>query len=115
MRLTSSTRARPGTSACGRGSCTGPGACRTRTRSRADRMCGIAVIAGPQPSEATFRTMLDELRPRGEVEEVAADDRLLAGTHRLRITDPAGGVQPWISADGRYLLCLNGEIFNYRA
>src|SRR5712691_1879005 len=78
-------------------------------------MCGIALIAGPEPSEATFRAMLDELRPRGEVEEVAADDRLLAGTHRLRITDPTGGVQPWISADGRYLLCLNGEIFNYRA
>ncbi len=78
-------------------------------------MCGIALIAGPQPCEATFRAMLDQLRPRGEVEEVAADDRLLAGTHRLRITDPAGAVQPWISADGRYLLCLNGEIFNYRA
>jgi asparagine synthase (glutamine-hydrolysing) len=78
-------------------------------------MCGIALIAGPEPNEATFRAMLDELRPRGEVEEVATDARLLAGTHRLRITDPAGGVQPWISADGRYLLCLNGEIFNYRA
>jgi asparagine synthase (glutamine-hydrolysing) len=77
-------------------------------------MCGIALIAGPSPSEATFRAMLDELRPRGEVEEVAADERLLAGTHRLRITDPKGGVQPWISADGRYLLCLNGEIFNFR-
>ena len=78
-------------------------------------MCGIALIAGPEPSEATFRAMLDELRPRGEVEEVAADARLLAGTHRLRITDPESAVQPWISADGRYLLCLNGEIFNYRA
>jgi asparagine synthase (glutamine-hydrolysing) len=78
-------------------------------------MCGIALIAGPSPSEAAFRAMLDELRPRGEVEEVAADDRLLAGTHRLRITDPSNAVQPWISAEGRYLLCLNGEIFNYRA
>ena len=23
-------------------------------------------------------------------------------------------VQPWTSADGRWLLCYNGELFNYR-
>ncbi len=39
---------------------------------------------------------------------------LLAGTRRLRIVDRDRAVQPWTSADGRWLLCYNGEIFNYR-
>ncbi|MGN6792434.1 MAG: asparagine synthetase B family protein, partial [Streptosporangiaceae bacterium] len=42
-------------------------------------------------------------------------DGLLAGTQRLRIVDPARAKQPWISADGRWLLCFNGEIYNHRA
>src|SRR5579864_6872447 len=59
--------------------------------------------------------MLDALSPRGEVEQVATGPGLLAGTHRLRIVDPAGGGQPLASADGRWLLCYNGEVFNHRA
>jgi asparagine synthase (glutamine-hydrolysing) len=77
-------------------------------------MCGIAVVVGPGASRTAFRGMLDILKPRGEVEEVALDDGLLAGTQRLRIVDRERAVQPWISADGRWLLCFNGEIFNYR-
>jgi asparagine synthase (glutamine-hydrolysing) len=78
-------------------------------------MCGIALVAGHEPSRITFRQMLDALRPRGEVEEVAVRTGLLAGAHRLKIVDPAGGAQPLTSPDGRWLLCYNGEIFNYRA
>jgi asparagine synthase (glutamine-hydrolysing) len=78
-------------------------------------MCGIAYISGPGASQATFRTMLDAVRPRGEVEEVLVDDGLLAGTQRLRIVDSAGAAQPWVSGDGRWLLCYNGELYNYRA
>jgi asparagine synthase (glutamine-hydrolysing) len=59
--------------------------------------------------------MLEALRPRGEVEEIRVGTGLLAGVHRLKIVDAPGGVQPWLSADGRWLLCYNGEIFNYRA
>jgi asparagine synthase (glutamine-hydrolysing) len=77
-------------------------------------MCGIALVAGQRPSGITFGQMLHALSPRGEVEQVAAYARLLAGTHRLRIVDPAGGGQPLASADGRWLLCYNGEIFNHR-
>jgi len=77
-------------------------------------MCGIALVAGQRPSGIAFGQMLDALRPRGEVEQVAAYARLLAGTHRLRIVDPASGAQPLASADGRWLLCYNGEIFNHR-
>src|SRR6266567_1651640 len=58
--------------------------------------------------------MLDALRPRGDTEEVSLGDGLLAGTQRLRIVDPERAGQPWISADQRWLLCYNGEIFNHR-
>lgn len=58
--------------------------------------------------------MLAALRPRGETEEVAAGPGLLAGTRRLRIVDRERAVQPWISAGGRWLLCYNGELYNYR-
>ncbi len=77
-------------------------------------MCGIALIAGEKPGETAFQIMLDALSQRGEVEEVHRDPTLLAGTHRLRIVDAAGSAQPWLSADGRWLLCYNGEVFNYR-
>ncbi len=78
-------------------------------------MCGIALIAGESASQAVFRQMLDALRPRGDAEEVSVGDGLLAGTQRLRIVDPDRARQPWISADQRWLLCYNGEIFNHRA
>jgi len=77
-------------------------------------VCGIALIAGPGASTATFRQMLAALRPRGEADEVAAGPGLLAGTRRLRIVDRERAVQPWISADGRWLLCYNGELYNRR-
>lgn len=78
-------------------------------------MCGIALILGPEPDRATFRRMLTSLAPRGEVEEVLLTSRLLAGTQRLRIVDAEHAIQPWRSADGRWVLCYNGEVFNYRA
>ncbi len=78
-------------------------------------MCGIALILGAEPDRATFRRMLGSLAPRGEVEEVRLTERLLAGTQRLRIVDRENAVQPWTSPDARWVLCYNGEIFNYRA
>jgi len=77
-------------------------------------MCGIAMIAGVGADAALFRQMLDALAPRGEIEEIRCDTGLLAGTQRLRIVDRERAVQPWLSRDGRWLLCYNGEIFNYR-
>lgn len=78
-------------------------------------MCGIALICGPGASTTAFRQMLDALAPRGETEGISYADGLLAGTQRLRIVDREHAVQPWTSRDGRWLLCYNGEIFNYRA
>jgi len=77
-------------------------------------MCGIALVAGTDPSRTAFRQMLYALRPRGDVAEVSVSAGLLAGTHRLRIVDAEHAVQPWTSADGRWVLCYNGEIFNYQ-
>ncbi len=77
-------------------------------------MCGIALIVGPGADHGLFRQMLDSLATRGEIEETATGDGLLAGTQRLCIVDRDRAVQPWLSSDGRWLLCYNGEIFNYR-
>ena len=77
-------------------------------------MCGIALIVGPGADNGLFRQMLDSLAPRGEIEETATGTGLLAGTQRLCIVDRDRALQPWLSADGRWLLCYNGEIFNYR-
>jgi asparagine synthase (glutamine-hydrolysing) len=79
-------------------------------------VCGIALIVGPgaDADVTLFRQMLGALLPRGEVEETFEASGLLAGTQRLRIVDRERAVQPWQSPDGRWLLCYNGEIFNYR-
>jgi asparagine synthase (glutamine-hydrolysing) len=76
-------------------------------------MCGIALVVGAGADAATFARMLTSLAPRGDVEESLLEEGLLAGTQRLRIVDRERAVQPWLSADGRWLLCYNGEIFNH--
>ncbi|MFC3502252.1 asparagine synthetase B family protein [Micromonospora krabiensis] len=77
-------------------------------------MCGIAVSVGPEADPAVFRRMLAVLAPRGEVTEVRYETGLLVGTRRLRVVDRDRAVQPWTSADERWLLCYNGEVFNHR-
>jgi asparagine synthase (glutamine-hydrolysing) len=79
-------------------------------------VCGIALILGPAAADAEglFAGMLTALAPRGEVRETHRGPGLLAGTQRLRIVDRSAAVQPWTSADGRWVLCYNGELFNYR-
>jgi asparagine synthase (glutamine-hydrolysing) len=77
-------------------------------------VCGIALIVGPGADQALFRRMMAAIRPRGDIEETLVADDLLAGTQRLRIVDRERAVQPWVSADGRFLLCYNGEVYNHR-
>jgi asparagine synthase (glutamine-hydrolysing) len=77
-------------------------------------VCGLALLVGAGGDDRLFRQMLDSLAPRGEIEETACDGWLLAGAQRLRIVDRDRAVQPWLSPDGRWVLCYNGEIFNYR-
>ncbi len=76
-------------------------------------MCGIALILGPGADRATFQRMMMTLAPRGDLPEVLLDENLLAGAQRLRVVDRQRAAQPWTSADGRWVLCYNGELFNH--
>ncbi|RKN40664.1 asparagine synthetase B family protein [Micromonospora endolithica] len=76
-------------------------------------MCGIAVSLGPEADPVVFRRMLATLSPRGEVTETRYENGLLAGVRRLPVVDRDRAVQPWVSADERWLLCYNGEVFNH--
>ncbi|WBB68993.1 asparagine synthase-related protein [Micromonospora sp. WMMD812] len=77
-------------------------------------MGGVALSIGPEADPTIFRRMLAILAPRGEVTETRYETGLLAGARRLRVVDRDRAVQPWVSADERWLLCFNGEVFNHR-
>ncbi|MEU6023806.1 asparagine synthase-related protein [Micromonospora sp. NPDC047134] len=76
-------------------------------------MCGIVLSLGPEADPVIFRRMLAVLATRGEVTETRYEAGLLAGTRRLPVVDRDRAVQPWVSADQRWLLCYNGEAFNH--
>jgi asparagine synthase (glutamine-hydrolysing) len=78
-------------------------------------MCGIALIIGPNPNQTVFDSMLDAIASRGEVRETHIDDRHFLGTQRLRIVDRERAIQPWNSPDGRWAVCYNGEVYNFRS
>jgi len=78
-------------------------------------MCGIALIIGPNPDQTVFDSMLDAIAPRGEVRETHSDDRHYLGTQRLKIVDRERAIQPWNSPDGRWAVCYNGEVYNFRS
>src|ERR1700744_2135628 len=78
-------------------------------------MCGIALAVGPNPSAAVFGQMLDAIAPRGDVREEIRDDRHCLGTQRLKIVDRGRPIQPWNSPDGRWAVCYNGEVYNFRS
>ena len=77
--------------------------------------CGIALIVGPSPDPLVFDAMLDGIAPRGEVRETLRADRHQLGTQRLKIVDRERAVQPWNSPDGRWAVCYNGEVYNFRS
>ncbi|MGO9963614.1 MAG: asparagine synthetase B family protein [Acidimicrobiales bacterium] len=78
-------------------------------------MCGIALIIGPSPSAVVFDQMLDAIEPRGDVRETLSGDRYHLGTQRLKIVDRERAIQPWSSPDGRWAVCYNGEVYNFRS
>lgn len=77
-------------------------------------MCGITGIIYPKDKDA-IKKMTDAIRHRGP-DDVGffIDEHLALGMRRLSIIDLAGGKQPLTSADGRFLLFFNGEIYNYK-
>lgn len=80
-------------------------------------MCGIAGMLhldGRPASEAAVRRMIDIARHRGPDATGAHVDGPLGLSHaRLSIVDLSGGAQPMATADGRYTVTFNGEIFNH--
>ncbi|MCX6995977.1 MAG: asparagine synthase (glutamine-hydrolyzing) [Kiritimatiellaeota bacterium] len=80
-------------------------------------MCGICCSAGTGDRRDPVGRMVRGLRHRGpddEGMERFPDVGVKLGHTRLSILDlSAAGHQPMTSADGRYALVLNGEIYNY--
>jgi asparagine synthase (glutamine-hydrolysing) len=84
-------------------------------------MCGIAgLYAARSPGLATARslqTMLDAIYHRGPDSEgqwIDAEAGIGFGQRRLSIIDLSeAGLQPMTSANGRWVINYNGEIFNY--
>jgi asparagine synthase (glutamine-hydrolysing) len=80
-------------------------------------MCGIAGFLGPW-SEQLAEAMVAALRHRGPDDEGChfdAADGLALGHTRLSIIDLTDAAhQPMSTADGRYTISFNGEIYNYR-
>lgn len=88
-------------------------------------MCGIAGLIrfnslgvgadGPGEDACVrargMRAALRHRGPDGEGEAVFADGVVVHT--RLSLLDRAGGAQPMTSADGRYVLVFNGEIYNH--
>ena len=84
-------------------------------------MCGIAGFVSragvPQACAINAtRLMMDYMRLRGpDAEGVWAAEGVVLGHRRLAILDlDARASQPMRSADGRYTIVFNGEIYNFR-
>src|SRR5882672_5552897 len=85
-------------------------------------MCGIAGLITQDP-QGRIGAMLKSIEHRGRDDEGVwtsppIDDegqRVCLGHRRLSIIDTSSaGHQPMVSHDGRLVLILNGEIYNYR-
>lgn len=81
-------------------------------------MCGIAGIVslnGAPVPERLIRTMAGTLSHRGPNDEgVYCAEGIGLGHRRLSIFDlSSAGHQPMMSADGRYVIVYNGEVYNW--
>ncbi|RMD57675.1 asparagine synthase (glutamine-hydrolyzing), partial [Candidatus Parcubacteria bacterium] len=82
-------------------------------------MCGIAGLLhldGQPVSPVVLKKMTDAIAHRGpDGEGHWIEGNIGLGHRRLAIIDPSpAGHQPMVSADHRYVLTYNGEIYNYR-
>jgi asparagine synthase (glutamine-hydrolysing) len=82
-------------------------------------MCGILGFSGKQ-TDKLFG--LELLRNMGLLQYHRGPDEwgefyeksVFFGHNRLSVIDKAGGTQPMISLDGKFVLVFNGEIYNYK-
>ena len=75
----------------------------------------LALQPGAPPDERWVRAATSGLAHRGgDGEGFHADADIALGASRLAVIDPTGGgQQPVCSADGRYWMVFDGEIYNY--
>ncbi len=83
-------------------------------------MCGILAVFELRGDPAAARELalrqVRRLRHRGpDWSGVWADERAVLAHERLAIVDVHHGAQPLVSADGRHVLAVNGEIYNHQA
>jgi len=77
-------------------------------------MCGIFGLIDTPWREST-QAALDSLRLRGPDDSAVLDlGEVILGHTRLAVIDLVSGRQPMRSADGRYTIVFNGEIYNFR-
>lgn len=80
-------------------------------------MCGIAghvVPTGRSPDRDAVAKATQFLLHRGpDGSGLTQFETACLGHRRLSIIDLEGSIQPWSSADGRYTIVFNGEIYNY--
>jgi asparagine synthase (glutamine-hydrolysing) len=79
-------------------------------------MCGIAVITGEEVGLGILEEMIASQLHRGPDDQgiQLADSSVGLGHSRLSIIDlTPSGHQPMSSADGRYWITFNGEIYNF--
>lgn len=80
-------------------------------------MCGIAGIIDTkiEEKERTILNMVSKIVHRGPDDDGFYVDKYVGlGMRRLSIIDLSTGRQPISSADGKLLIFLNGEIYNYK-
>ncbi|MCP3924050.1 MAG: asparagine synthase (glutamine-hydrolyzing) [Desulfobacterales bacterium] len=79
-------------------------------------MCGIAGIAGPICDQNKLDKMGDVLKHRGPDDFktwIGKEEKIGFSHRRLSIIDPKGGSQPMKTTGNRFVLCYNGEVYNY--
>lgn len=78
-------------------------------------MCGILALI-ETPWEAAAAASLATLHKRGpDAQDMVRLPGVVLGHARLAVIDLAGGKQPMPTADGRYTIVFNGEIYNFRS
>lgn len=83
-------------------------------------MCGFSGIFSLSKISDAHKTkvheMTNEIKHRGpDFTDYFSDNYFSVGFNRLSIIDINGGSQPMISENKRYLICFNGEIYNYKS
>jgi asparagine synthase (glutamine-hydrolysing) len=78
-------------------------------------MCGLAGFVGPGDRDdlARMNAAIAHRGPDGEGYHIDAEHGLFLAHRRLAILDIAGGHQPMWSADRRFAIIYNGEVYNH--